>query len=193
MKRISKTLLQDGELAALGGVAAESAYLESTVDNAIKAIVWMSDAQYAIFTAKSMLGTKLEMLHSLGELRLKSLKRKKQFLKIMSRLKHLNNERSLAIHGLWEPTYDQSEGMTWHKYFFSDPSKWPMRTGSKVRNSRTNELGPLSTRRLDNLAEDLSVETAALYSFWTDVWEKRKKRLRVARALVRQRTKPVPQ
>jgi hypothetical protein len=193
VKRSSKLFLKEDELASLGSVAAESAYLESIVDDGIKDISRLSDAQFEIFTGKTMLGTKLDMLSSLGELRIKSQKRKKRFREIISRLKHLNNERSQAIHGLWEPVYDQPEGMTWHKWFFSDPSKWPVRLGAKVRNSRTKELGPLSTKRLDNLAEDLWKETGALYGFLTDVLNTKKKaRSKVARALVKRRSKPVP-
>lgn len=191
MKRISKLLLEQEELASLGSVAAESAYLESTVDEGIKVIANLSDAQYEIFTAKTMLGTKLEMLHALGDLRIRAKNRKRRFGAIISKLKHLNQERSLAIHGLWEPVYDKGDGMTLHLYFLG-PEHWPVRIGAKARNSKTKELSQLTAKRLDNLAEDLWVETMALHGFISEVWEGKRKRLHVARALARQRAKPGP-
>jgi len=90
------------QLAALGSIAMESAYLEDLVDMLIGEIAKLSDAQFRALLPGAMLAAKLDILHDLAILKLKSKTKIEKFGLIIAKLKHLNSQRTIAIHGQWQ-------------------------------------------------------------------------------------------
>lgn len=95
-------------LAAIGSIAAESTYLEQTVEDAITRLSGLpSDGVSCIMP--TMIGGKLDLLLHLGKARLRTKSRRQQFSDLMSHIKNSNTERILAVHGVWEPQNDSGQ------------------------------------------------------------------------------------
>jgi hypothetical protein len=96
----SMTLTEE-QHAAIGMIAVESAYLEDQIDWMIGHLTKLSSEQQGILISSAKLTNKIDVLRKLGNLRLKSQERKKQFKEILDNLAHQNTQRNIAIHGIW--------------------------------------------------------------------------------------------
>jgi hypothetical protein len=186
---ISRIVLKPQQLASLGAVVAESAYLEDMVGYLIGELTRMKKEQLDLFLAKAMLHAKIELLAEIGALRLKSRRRKERFAKIISDLKANNSERVTAVHGVWVPEYPH-----------------PINSLSQLMGpfadvSAKHPRGPkMSASKLDKLADKISAGQGELLEFATKAWlnhsTKRallRARQRVAKALAKSAVLPAPQ
>jgi hypothetical protein len=90
------------QLAALGSIAMKSVYLEDLVDMLIREILKLSDEQFRVLLPGAMLAAKLDILNDLAILQFKSKSKKENVSSIISKLKHFNSQRTIAIHGQWQ-------------------------------------------------------------------------------------------
>lgn len=103
MSNIASHLLTIEQRTAIGDVVTESAWIEYIAGVMIAHFAHLKPHAYEALVAGKMLGTKLDLLSELGTPQLKSTKLKKEFDALITRLKQLNSERSILVHGLWEP------------------------------------------------------------------------------------------
>lgn len=99
---LSREYCDDQLLIAIGSIAAESAYLERFVETLIYRLTKLTrEMGYPIVEA-GMLGSKLDLLTQVGRVKLNGKEIvSTQFSDLMSRIKHANSERILAVHGVW--------------------------------------------------------------------------------------------
>jgi hypothetical protein len=185
MKR-SSHLLSEKQLAALGSLVVESAFLESLVDDLIQELSRLRDEQYALFTSRAMLAAKLDLLLQLGTMRLRSKRRQTKFSAIIIDLKTLNTERTTAVHGIWEPIYDKGTSDVFMTMSLI-PIIVPRKVGARARHARGGKVSGLSAERLDIVAQKISDGAQALRNFSAHVWTRRKNVKRLAKALLKSR------
>ena len=163
--RMSKQVLDDAELAALGSVVVESTFAEALLDTIISHMSRLDKDELVLFLRGAMMQTKLELMADLGKLKLRSPKRKAAFAKIVSRLKHLNADRVIAVHGVWERAIKfnaaKGGGMV-TLASFADPSNIEFGPSEAIH----PRGGKISARRLDSLATQISETYWDLYEFY---------------------------
>jgi hypothetical protein len=71
------------QFAAIGRIAVESAYLEELVEFVIREITRLSSGQMTAVFPGVMLSSKLDILRDLGVLKLRSKKKKDEFIKLI--------------------------------------------------------------------------------------------------------------
>lgn len=104
-RQMLSTLYCDSKLqAAIGSIAVESAYLERYIETMLYALTKISRDIGQPMIEGTMIGSKLDLLLHVGKVKLaKRPKRLKQFCDLMSRIKQANTDRTIAIHGVWQP------------------------------------------------------------------------------------------
>jgi hypothetical protein len=180
---MSPHVLDSKELAALGSVVVESTFAESLIETLISEMSKLDKGALVLFLRGAMMNTKLELLADLGKLKLRSAKRKEAFAEIISRLKHLNSERVIAVHGVWAKAikFNAAKGGTGMVTLasFSDPMNIEFGP-SEATHPRG---GKISAKRLEALATQISDAYWDLYEFHAAVWVKPYAKRRVASAL----------
>lgn len=150
------------ELAAIGAISVESAYLEMYVDRVIVNLARLSGAEGDAFLGRAMLHAKLTILSKLAELKLakRSPRRLTEFTKIIANIREQNDKRTTAIHGLW---------ITHTLVFLSqDP---PSRLTKAIRQKRNGApTKELSLHGACRLANDLQQSQKILASFVKRSW-----------------------
>lgn len=102
MKRISLIPLTGEQLAAIGSITVESAYLESLVETLIREMTKVPDEVLRVMLPGAMLAKKLEIFKEIVSLKTRSKSKKQAFVKIVGRLEELNMKRTIAVHGQWK-------------------------------------------------------------------------------------------
>ena len=161
---ILPTPLTTEQLAALGRIALESAYLESLVDQLIGEIAKLSDEQFRALLPGAMLATKLDILKNLASLKLKSKTKKEKLSSIIAELNHLNSQRNIAIHGLWQSL---------EKISFADLAKGAsIKTGNAEATLARGKKQPskLHASKLQAIADGISEYCDQLADFCLLLW-----------------------
>lgn len=168
----SKSVLTTEQLAAIGSIAVESAYLEDFVDFMIAWLAGLPDEQLSILIPRAMLDGKLDILRNLGIIKLRSKRRKEEFQQIIAKLKELNSQRNIAVHGNW-----QSKEM--HR--LSDIGKGiPVQIGNaEARGKKQNSV--LHASKLQTVAISIADYREKLFHFCFDTWVNPSIRRSVAR------------
>jgi hypothetical protein len=99
---VSHPVLSNEHLAAIGALVVESSNLEMFLDGMLCVMLRLKKQQYDLLLDGAMMQRKLNLLHDLGTLRLRSKKRKLQLTAIIGELKQCNSQRVAAVHGIWE-------------------------------------------------------------------------------------------
>jgi len=163
----STSVLTQAQLAAIGEIAVESAYLDGMVDFLIAQILNISEEKYYVVSNGVMLGTKLDILRNLGLIRLRSKKRKLEWENIVSQVKHLNSQRTIAIHGYWQSKHGRK---------LSDLNKetWILPSGEAQAVHKRGKKKPsiLDAQNLQKLAYDIHDNRNKLMIFYANSWMK---------------------
>jgi hypothetical protein len=102
----------------------------------------------------------LDVLKIIGLAKLRSKKRKKAFNDLMGRLTSLNGQRTIAVHGIWEP--EGNNAMRW----LMDIVQGKQLPAAAAKHKK----GILPAAKLETIARKLSDENTALWVFWRAVW-----------------------
>jgi len=137
---IAQSVLSTDQLAAIGCIAVESAYLEDTVETIIYNLSGLTREKGEIFIDKFMLDSKLNLLKELSIIKFKSKKRKLFLSELIGEIKSANSERIIAIHGLW--TQDINALLSGH--------------GAKAMRSNSRRPASLSAHKLEDVAKRIS-------------------------------------
>lgn len=106
-KPLSREILNATQLAALGAIVAESAYLEHLIEMSISYLSKLDAKHLEVLVPKSMmLGSKINILGKLADNKLRSKKRKAEFEALINDMKNNNTERRNAVHGTWWHTVE---------------------------------------------------------------------------------------
>lgn len=155
---LSKVVLDDPQRAALGAVVAESSYLEAQIEMWLARLARIRPEDLEILVPRSaMLGTKINILSKLGEKRLRSKKKQKEFHDIVHRITNHNTERRNSVHGTWWHTkakgiIDAARGLR------GDPE------------ARHASGGRISAREMMKLADKISETYWDLFDFGIANW-----------------------
>jgi hypothetical protein len=150
-------ILTRGQLEALGLLVGEFARLEATLDMLIMHLARLSTEQYVAFMQGKMLGAKLTTLKEIGLQKLRSRKRKAVFRGLIDDLASLNGERTVAVHGLWQP----KGGLTLALL---------MKGFNTAESEAVHRKGKLTAERLVEVVTSLDEAHSRLYSFWKSTW-----------------------
>jgi hypothetical protein len=154
----SRSILTSTQLADIGIIVTESAYIELIVEDMIGELASLNKDRRDILMGRAMLNAKLEIFQALGEPKLKSKKRKKQFNKIIQELKDSNSIRINAVHGEWAPIY-------------KTPPKGLREGIWNIGEAQATHKGStLKASSLANSVKKLLEAKAALNGFVVDVW-----------------------
>ena len=156
-------ILNEKQFAALGEVAAESAELESTIGLMIMLVLKFTDADRDAIITPMNISIRLEVLKKVGLPRIRSKKRKKEFLDLSDRLKDLLGKRNIAIHGCWTPVGDLKLGEL--MAIMAGLSK-PAAVEAK------NKKGVFKAERLAQLAKELREGRSQLWAIAKATWIK---------------------
>lgn len=151
------------QLAALGSIAMESAYLEDLVDMLIGEITKLSDEQLRAILPGAMLAAKLDILKNLAVLKLKSKSKQQKISSIIAELKHLNGQRTIAIHGQWQSL---------QKFTLADIANGlAIEIGNaEATHVRGNKQpAKLNAGKLQDIADGISEYRDQLFHFWLDI------------------------
>ena len=152
------------QLAALGSIAMESAYLEDLIDMLIGEITKLSDEQLRAILHGAMLAAKLDILKGLAALKLKSKSKREKISSIIAQLKHLNSQRAIAIHGQWRSL---------QKFTLSDLVKG---LNIEIGNAEATHVrggkkpSKLNASKLQDLADGISEYRDQLFQFSLYEW-----------------------
>lgn len=152
------------QLAALGSIAMESAYLEDLVDMLIGEIAKLSDAQFRALLPGAMLAAKLGILNDLAILKLKSKAKKEKISSIITNLKHLNSQRTTAIHGQWTSL---------ERLSFADIAKgasFTVGNAEAIHVRGKKQPSKLHASRLQDIADGISEYRDQLFHFCLQSW-----------------------
>lgn len=152
------------QLAALGRITLESAYLERLVDTLIMEIAKLSDEQFRALLPGAMLAAKLEILNNLAILKLKSKSKKEKIGSIISKLKHLNSQRTIAIHGQWQSL----EKISFADFAKGDSIRIGNAEATHVRGNR--QPSKLHVSKLQDIADGISEYCNQLADFCLLLW-----------------------
>jgi hypothetical protein len=97
---LSRAVLTTDQLASIGAVAIECAYLDQTVERLILRVCGMEHDQGKYFTGTMPLDKKLDLLSDLAKQKLPA-EKIGEFTQIISECKLANNDRNTIIHGIW--------------------------------------------------------------------------------------------
>jgi hypothetical protein len=150
-------ILTPVQLQALGLLVGEFARVELTLDLLIMHLARLSPAQYATFMQGKMLNAKLTTLKEIGTQKLRSQKRKVLFKSLVDTLADLNGQRTVAVHGLWQPKGGYTLAL-FAKGF------------STAESEAVHKKGTLRAERLVDLVKSLDDAHTRLYSFWKTTW-----------------------
>lgn len=153
---LSLAVLHTTQLAALGSVVAESAYLERLIEVIISLLANVDQGTREIFLHRAMIGAKIDLMAELAKRKLKTKKRKVQFENIVSNINRCNEQRIVAVHGIWWPT---------------KPILGKNLSGEA--RAATSRGGVITTRGLEKLAKEISDCHWALFGFYREVWHPR--------------------
>jgi len=166
--------LTDKQLAAIGRIAVNSAQIDMWVDIVLSYVTGLTEDQLKVIQPQAMLGTKLDVLSTLGKQKLKSKKRQMEFDKIISAIKQTNSHRVTAIHGIWQ----RENGNTLSSILMGaapDGKSKAIRKGSK-------QPIVLKADKLDAIADEMQEQPRILMRFFMEVWIKPAARKSVAKA-----------
>ena len=165
MEMISRLFLSEDQLAAIGSIAVESSYLESSIDEIICRIAHFDDDLASVFMPNAMMGHKITIIKSLAARSLKTKKKKlSQFTQLMEKVASINSERVAAVHGLWEPPPSRPSGMM--AFFNNLPPDWQ----ATAKNPRKQNAQPLQAARLEHIAAEISKLHLVLHYFALKEW-----------------------
>jgi hypothetical protein len=150
-------ILSKEQQAALGVVVGEFARLDGTLDMLIGHLAGLGGPQYAVLMRGKMLGAKLEIFKEIGLLKLKSKSKKAVFTALLEELANLNGERTVAVHGLWQPKGGFTLAML-------------VRGFDTKESEAVHKKGKLSAQRLSDIVENLDSAHTRLFTFWRDTW-----------------------
>lgn len=153
---MSQTVLTTEQLAAIGSIAVESAYLEDIVETLIYKLSGLTRKKGEIFLEKFMLDSKLNLLKELGMIKLKSKKRKLVLSELIGEIKQANSDRTLAIHGFWIPG----------KITLASIAKGELEQDAKAVRSNSRRQGSLSAHKLADIAKRVSDGRYELFVFF---------------------------
>jgi len=130
----------------------------------ISSVANLSEDQTSIFLSKAMLSAKLDILRDLGLLKLRSKIRQDNFRRIISDLKLLNGQRTIAIHGKWEP----KGGFKLKDIIYFSPSGEAEASHKRGKKEPTK----LSSAQLLKVPIKIDASCTELYKFWIELWVK---------------------
>jgi hypothetical protein len=148
--------LTEKQLASLGRIAVQSAYLEETIDRMLQALTKLDRKQMRILQPRGMFQTKLDILKSLWDLKLRTKIHKDQLNKIVEDIRNANSDRVKAIHGIWR---SKSYGA-----IASLMNLEPDGNAEAIHGSGA----PLSAQKMEQLATRLENAHIALAAFYAE-------------------------
>lgn len=155
--------LTDNQLAAIGRVAVESAWLEAAVERYISRLTRLSKRNTAALLKGRMMSFKLETLDMLGQGATKDPARRREFAELMKHIKAANDDRNDVIHGLWGMGSPKSsiEGLTGFLFPYEAEAQ---------RRTRKGNLRTMKASEIDRAANAVTESTWKLISFGANNW-----------------------
>jgi hypothetical protein len=161
--RLTTQILTKDQLASIGSVVVESTYLEGFVESLIWDLSKLTPEQGKFFTHSLGLDSRLDLLASLGKPRIRSAKKKTEFTSLISRLKTVNRERNLIVHGLWE-----TSGAGVLAVICEGPENHAPATAKKRRlNSAESTLSAANIEKTSRRLGEITAELADFSDSWT--------------------------
>jgi len=154
----SAHFLSAAQREALGALAVESAALEYTVNLALTILTDLDAHQASVMFEGRMLGWKLDALKAIGLERLTTEVKRRAFSQLIGTLKSLNGERTVAIHGQWQPAGGVRLG---ELFAGADPATRP----AEATIARDGKVRKLKAGRLHEIANGLSDGEVSLGRF----------------------------
>lgn len=96
-------VLKQEQLEAIGCIAVIAAQLEDRLERSIWAMMGIPDSEGKALIVNPMIDKSCDLLRDLSKFKIKDSNKRKRFQDIICRIKHLNQERNIAIHGIWIP------------------------------------------------------------------------------------------
>jgi len=159
-RMISTSACDEKLLAAIGSIAAESAYLERDIETMLYKLTKLPREIGQSIIEKPMMDAKTDLLRAVATAKLKRRPKKVQRLEeLVSKIKHCNTDRVTAIHGIWtrQITRSPSGGRQ-----FGPASATKRTKGGSERN--------LPASRAQKVALDISEAHWDLYDFAEETW-----------------------
>jgi hypothetical protein len=149
-------------LAAIGSIAAESAYLERFIESMLYRLTKLSREVGRPLVEKGMLDAKLTALQEVSRAKLKRRpKRMKRLDSIISRLRTSNTDRGIAIHGVW------IHEVTWAPGLIGMPTFGPPRASKR---KGTHPDATMRAERAMKLATEIYDGHKELHDFAKETW-----------------------
>ena len=155
-----RLLLTVEQRAAIGDLVAESARLEALLEVAVSQLAKLDKDTHVALVSGNNLDKNLEILKELGERKLKSNRRRAEFSRLISRIKALNSERVIAVHGSWQPKAGYRMNPVW---VTSHDGKREVEVVHRAR--RSGALRALSGDRVEKLASQINTAFSDLVMF----------------------------
>lgn len=156
----SKKVLSKNQLAEIGSIAVESTYCEQLVGSLIWSLARLNELNGKFFTYGMQMGTRIDLLSSLGKLNLVSASEIETFTNIISELKENNEKRNIVIHGYWSAFFFLRD--------IGNPNAAP--TVKALKQRRNSNPQEFSAKDLEKIAENICVTTEKLQKFSVSVW-----------------------
>ena len=157
---MSKFILTDDQLRAIGCVALESTYAEQLIEQLTWRLCSIQEEQGKFFTDRMPFDRRLDLLSDLWKPMIKDKKRLLMLTKILADLKEANGDRNTIIHGNW--TYSVSAMVALSELSKGDWKKPP--AVAIKRRLRSDSLQSPAVR-IQETASRISELTNDLYEF----------------------------
>jgi hypothetical protein len=162
----SRIVLREAHLAAIGAVAAESAYLEQQVEIATWRLTGLDEHRGPLLTAGMTLGARIALFRSVGEKLLRTpadSARRGQFQRLLREIEQRIIDRNTVVHGIWA----SAEG-DYLELLRRGPDDLPPATATHV--SKRLTVREASADSIQDVARALAELRSRLGTFYAEVW-----------------------
>jgi hypothetical protein len=159
-------VLSLNQRAALGSIVAESASLEASLEMFIGSLLNVDPKRFEIVFGGQMFIKKLEVVHEMGLLKLKSGKKRTAFTEIIGRVRALNADRVTVVHGIW----GGKNGMSKLSWLMGAPVCEPIHAYHNKRGT----VKTVAAAKLEEIATNIAKIHSELFGFWVDEFVKPK-------------------
>jgi hypothetical protein len=155
--------LNDQQLAAIGRVAVESAWLETAIERYISRLSRLSRKNTEALLDGRMMSFKIETLKMFGKAATKDPNKRNEFFDLMTDIAAANRDRNTVIHGLWGAGMPKTEIDGLSDFLF------PYEVEAKKRTSPGN-FKTMKASEIDRVADAVAASTWRLMSFGSENW-----------------------